>query len=71
MYRMRTENQIKRKLNELIMLKKSMETKLEAVTGTDSEQQTGSASRMQIEQLEESVLLLEWVLDAPVGKYHA
>jgi hypothetical protein len=68
---MRTDNQIKRKLNELIMLKKSMESKLEALPGTDSENQTGSALRMQIEQLEESILLLEWVLDEPVGKYHA
>jgi hypothetical protein len=68
---MRTDNQIKRKLNELIMLKKSMESKLEALPGTDSENQTCSALRMQIEQLEESILLLEWVLDEPVGKYHA
>jgi hypothetical protein len=67
----RTENQIKRKLNELIMLKKSMQTKLEALTGTDSEQQAETALRIQIEQLEESISLLEWVLDEPIGKYHA
>jgi hypothetical protein len=69
---MRTENQIKRKLNELIILKKSLETKREGLSQTESDITSEANSlSLQSERLEESISLLEWVLDEPIGKYHA
>jgi predicted site-specific integrase-resolvase len=61
---MRTEEQIKRKLNELVMQKKALEAGMDAAG-----QKEGLQS--QIDRLEQSILLLEWVLNAPVGSYHA
>lgn len=55
---MRTENQIKRKLNELIMRKESLRSKDDA------------AAAEQIDRLEEQIMLLEWVLNEPTGSYH-
>ncbi|MEB3103131.1 hypothetical protein [Ferviditalea candida] len=55
---MRTESQIKRKLNELLMQKRS----LEAVGD--------QAAEDQIARLEDQILLLEWVLNEPTGSYH-
>jgi hypothetical protein len=67
---MRTENQIKRKLNELILLKKSLETRSAELKAGEQEAEERSL-QLQLERLEESIALLEWVLDAPVGRYHA
>ncbi|MDQ1912182.1 hypothetical protein RAC89_17485 [Paenibacillus sp. GD4] len=61
---MRTEEQIKRKLNELVMQKKALEAGMDA-DGLKEGLQS------QIDRLEQSILLLEWVLNAPVGSYHA
>ncbi|WP_274361797.1 hypothetical protein [Paenibacillus thermotolerans] len=55
---MRTENQIKRKLNELMMRKESLVSKEDAATAE------------QIDRLDEQILLLEWVLNEPTGTYH-
>ncbi|MCI3923142.1 hypothetical protein MO973_23235 [Paenibacillus sp. TRM 82003] len=62
---MRTEQQIKRKANELENQKKTLEARLSG----DAERDAFVAS--QIERLEDSILLLEWVLNEPNGKYHA
>jgi len=59
---MRTEQQIKRKLNELVMQKKSLETQAS---------ESSVPLKAEIERLEDSILLLEWVLNEPAGKYHA
>jgi hypothetical protein len=58
---MRTEQQIKRKLNELSMQKRSLESRLADDT----------TIQPQIDQLAASILLLEWVLNEPAGSYHA
>ncbi|MCR8631790.1 hypothetical protein [Paenibacillus radicis (ex Xue et al. 2023)] len=70
---MRTENQIKRKLNELIMSKKSLESRIAALLESEEQHHSEAAKslRVQAEQVEESITLLEWVLDEPIGKYHA
>jgi hypothetical protein len=69
---MRTEQQIKRKSNELKMQKQSLTARIEQAT---QEQQESVESIQillaQVERLEESIHLLEWVLDQPIGSYHA
>jgi len=62
---MRTEQQIQRKLNELTMQKKTLESRLTNDASKDA------SILAHIERLEDSILLLEWVLNAPSGKYHA
>ncbi|KIL35249.1 hypothetical protein SD71_14490 [Cohnella kolymensis] len=63
---MRTVDQIKRKYNELAAQKQTFENR---ASSTDpSEQQ---ALQSQIARLEEQMLLLEWVLNAPIGSYHS
>jgi hypothetical protein len=60
---MRTENQVKRKLNELTVQKRSLE-----------ERKTDGANDhfiSQINQLEDMIMMLEWVLNEPNGAYHA
>ncbi|CAG7643303.1 hypothetical protein ACFQI7_10485 [Paenibacillus allorhizosphaerae] len=66
---MRTENQIKRKLNELTELKKYVDERLAAAKESDREADIKSLEA-QSAQLEELAGLLEWVLNEPVGKYH-
>ena len=66
---MRTENQIKRKLNELTELKKSVDERLAAAKESEREADIKSLEA-QSDQLEELAGLLEWVLNEPVGKYH-
>lgn len=61
---MRTENQIKRKLNELTLHKQSVQSRLEAAPGTASLEE-------QARNLEGQIELLEWVLFEPTGSYHA
>jgi hypothetical protein len=60
---MRTEQQIKRKLNELLLQRKGLEERLQTADNKESIQP-------QLEQLEQSILLLEWVLNEPTGSYH-
>ncbi|SDD97407.1 hypothetical protein SAMN02799630_04326 [Paenibacillus sp. UNCCL117] len=64
---MRDENQVKRKLNELLMQRKIMETQAEAAAGSSQ----ASAAGERLERLDEQILLLEWVLNEPRGRYHA
>jgi hypothetical protein len=68
---MRTEQQIKRKWNELKMQKQTLTGRLEQTT--DNEHQSVESIQilsMQIERLDESIDLLEWVLEQPAGSYH-
>ncbi|GIP38854.1 hypothetical protein J31TS4_21340 [Paenibacillus sp. J31TS4] len=59
---MRTEQQIKRKLNELLVQKQAVEARL---AGGSSERDERELAR-----LEESIQLLGWVLNEPTGSYH-
>lgn len=62
---MRTADQIKRKLHQLSAQKQSLETRLaEAPGGGEPE------LRLLLDRIEDQVLLLEWVLNEPSGKYH-
>ncbi|MNW63333.1 hypothetical protein D3C74_415360 [compost metagenome] len=65
---MRTENQIQSKINELTLQRRSLETRL-APLESDNPQRESLNS--QIGRLEDMILMLEWVLNAPAGKYHA
>jgi hypothetical protein len=60
---MRTEQQIKRKLNELISQRKVLESHL----GDGS---SPEAIRPQLDQLNQMIIMLEWVLNEPTGSYH-
>jgi predicted nuclease with TOPRIM domain len=62
---MRTEDQIKRKYNELAMRKQALE--LSALEDSSSPE----VLQARIESLEQQMTLLEWVLNAPLGRYHA
>jgi hypothetical protein len=62
---MRTEDQIKRKYNELAVRKQALE--LSAVEDSSSPE----VLQARIESLEQQMTLLEWVLNAPLGRYHA
>jgi predicted transcriptional regulator len=68
---MRTEQQIKRKYNELTMQKQSLTAHIKQAT-EDQQQSVESIQILlaQAERLEESIQLLEWVLDQPTGSYH-
>jgi hypothetical protein len=68
---MRTENQIKRKLNELTVQLKSAELELSNNLQADPENVTRIHTlRSRVDQLEPMVTLLEWVLNEPTGNYH-
>lgn len=60
---MRTESQIKRKLNELTIRRQSVLSQLEAAPGS-------AALQDQARTLEGQIELLEWVLFEPTGAYH-
>ncbi|MFC4305895.1 hypothetical protein [Cohnella boryungensis] len=62
---MRTEDQIKRKYNDLAMRKQALE--LSAIEDSSSPE----VLQARIESLEQQMTLLEWVLNAPLGRYHA
>jgi hypothetical protein len=65
---MRTESQIKSKINELSIQKKRLEDRLQAL---EPEQETQRPSLVhQTERLDDMILMLEWVLNAPSGSYH-
>ncbi|WNQ11264.1 hypothetical protein MJA45_27315 [Paenibacillus aurantius] len=64
---MRTELQIKRKRNELLQQTKDLQTRLADVM------EDGEAERLKrrLEETEGMILLLDWVLNEPIGSYHA
>lgn len=64
---MRTENQIKSKINELTMQKKKLHTRLTALEENSPER----ASLLNQEtRLDDMITMLEWVLFDPSGSYH-
>jgi hypothetical protein len=69
---MRTEQQIKRKWNELKMQKQTLTERLGETT--ENEHQSVESIQilsLQIERVDEAINLLEWVLEQPTGSYHA
>lgn len=62
---MRTEDQIRRKVNELLLQKKSVEERLAA-----AEEDRKAGLQSDLDRLDDMILLLEWVLNKPVGSYH-
>lgn len=65
---MRTENQIQSKINEMTLQRRAVESRLAPLSGDDPLRAPLSA---QLTRLEDMILMLEWVLNAPAGKYHA
>lgn len=65
---MRTENQIKSKLNELTIQKRNIQTRLAELT---PETASYTSLNEQLVRLEDMSNILEWVLNEPLGKYHA
>ncbi|NJJ38916.1 hypothetical protein [Paenibacillus apii] len=65
---MRTENQIKSKINEMTLQRRSLESRLAPLAQDDPGRQALDA---QLTRLDDMILMLEWVLNEPVGKYHA
>jgi len=65
---MRTENQIQSKINELTLQRRALEGRLAPL---DADNPQRSSLQNQLARLEDMILMLEWVLNAPVGKYHA
>lgn len=65
---MRTENQIQSKINEMTLQRRSLESRLTPLPPGDPQR---TALDAQLNRLEELILMLEWVLNAPAGKYHA
>jgi len=63
---MRTESQIKRKLNELQQQQQAVQARKDAA-GSDAEREALNA---QLERLGDIIDMLEWVLNAPIGSYH-
>jgi hypothetical protein len=69
---MRTEQQIKRKWNEMKMQKQELKERLGQTT--ENEHQSVESIHilsLQIERLDEHINLLDWVLEQPTGSYHA
>ncbi|TXK81869.1 hypothetical protein [Paenibacillus sp. N3.4] len=64
---MRTENQIKRKVNELRQQQQTLQSRV-AQAGNDAEHE---ALNIHNERLTDMIDLLEWVLNEPMGSYHA
>ncbi|ALS22015.1 MULTISPECIES: hypothetical protein [Paenibacillus] len=62
---MRTEDQIRRKLNEFVMQRKSLQSRLQAAADDAK-----PALQSELNHLEDQIMLLEWVLNKPVGSYH-
>lgn len=65
---MRTEHQIQSKINELTLQKRSVESRLSPLPDGSPQREPLNG---QLSRLEDMILMLEWVLDAPTGKYHA
>ncbi|PZE21775.1 hypothetical protein [Paenibacillus xerothermodurans] len=69
---MRTDNQIKRKLNELLISRQSIAARYTGLTETNPDNvEQAKALQSQLDRLDESISLLQWVLDEPTGTYHA
>ncbi|MEF7440098.1 hypothetical protein V4V36_03650 [Paenibacillus lautus] len=64
---MRTENQIKSKINELSMQKKKLQTRLAALEENSPER---ASLLNQDARLDDMMTMLEWVLFEPNGYYH-
>lgn len=58
---MRSEDQVKRKLNELKRQLDMMKSRLTAEE---------AAANVQVLRLEDMIMMLEWVIDQPSGSYH-
>ncbi|MFD1138014.1 MULTISPECIES: hypothetical protein [unclassified Paenibacillus] len=58
---MRSEDQVKRKLNELKRQLDMMKSRLSAEE---------AAANVQVLRLEDMIMMLEWVIDQPSGSYH-
>ncbi|MDH6426884.1 MULTISPECIES: hypothetical protein [Paenibacillus] len=65
---MRTENQIQSKINELTLQRRSLESRLASLTEKSPQQDN---LQTQLTRVEDMIMMLEWVLNAPVGRYHA
>ncbi|MEK4997974.1 hypothetical protein [Paenibacillus sp. FSL H7-0918] len=65
---MRTENQIQSKINVLTLQRRSLESRLASLTENSPQQDNLQA---QLTRIEDMIMMLEWVLNAPVGRYHA
>lgn len=65
---MRTENQIQSKINELTLQRRSLESRLTPLAADSPQRESLNA---QLARLDDMMLMLEWVLNAPAGKYHA
>lgn len=64
---MRTENQIKSKINELTMQKKMLQSRLASLEENSSQR---SSLLNQEARVDDMITLLEWVLFEPSGSYH-
>ncbi|MWV43631.1 hypothetical protein GRF59_08280 [Paenibacillus sp. HJL G12] len=64
---MRTENQIKSKINELALQKKSLVSRLEVAR---PESMVHDSLTAQLLRLEDMISMLEWVMNDPSGSYH-
>ncbi|WP_456287804.1 hypothetical protein M1D70_20730 [Paenibacillus sp. AK002] len=64
---MRTENQIKSKINELSMQKKKLQTRLASLEEDSPER---ASLLNQDARLDDMITMLEWVLFEPSGSYH-
>lgn len=63
---MRTADQVKRKYNELAAQKSALEERRAAAEpGTERD-----SLEPRIARLDEQLMLLEWVLNEPLGSYH-
>lgn len=58
---MRSEDQVKRKLNELKRQLDMMKSRMSAEE---------AAANVQVLRMEDMVMMLEWVIDQPSGSYH-
>ncbi|MCM3130088.1 hypothetical protein ACFSVM_16545 [Paenibacillus shunpengii] len=58
---MRSEDQVKRKLNELKRQLDMMKSRMSAEE---------AAANVQVLRLEDMIMMLEWVIDQPSGSYH-
>lgn len=65
---MRTESQITFKMNQLKLQRQSVESRIAPLSGDDP-LRNGLLS--ELNRLDELILILEWVLNEPRGKYHA
>lgn len=62
---MRTEDQVRRKLNEFVMQRQSLESRLDAAA-----EEAKPSLQSELNHLEDQIMLLEWVLNKPIGSYH-